>query len=78
MYGRANADIPVETCIKDRDPQIKACGRLYPFEVNVNLSDIVLTLSVEGNDYECLCNQYTALEACYNNCPNDPCKWGFL
>ncbi|KAF2490912.1 hypothetical protein BU16DRAFT_530501 [Lophium mytilinum] len=25
-----------------------------------------------GNDWICLCQQYTNLLTCYNNCPNDP------
>lgn len=27
-----------------------------------------------GNDYMCLCDNYTNLLTCYNNCPNDPVK----
>jgi len=29
-----------------------------------------------GNDYGCLCDQYTNVLTCYNNCPNDPNKFG--
>ncbi|KAF2690763.1 hypothetical protein K458DRAFT_412108 [Lentithecium fluviatile CBS 122367] len=28
----------------------------------------------EGNDWMCLCDNYTNLLTCYNNCPNDPVK----
>lgn len=35
---------------------------------------IFLFTAKNGNDYECLCLQYTDLATCYNNCPNDPSK----
>ncbi|GAB7356893.1 hypothetical protein MBLNU459_g7755t1, partial [Dothideomycetes sp. NU459] len=30
------------------------------------------TTECTGNDWNCLCNSWTNLQTCYNNCPGDP------
>jgi len=32
--------------------------------------------SCAANDYGCLCDQYTNVLTCYNNCPDDPGRFG--
>lgn len=30
-----------------------------------------LSLCTSNTDYQCLCDKYTAIYSCFNNCPND-------
>ncbi|KAH0613255.1 uncharacterized protein H6S33_009635 [Morchella sextelata] len=51
----------------------QSCDAANIVEACINLiSPRITACTKNGNDYECLCLQYTDLATCYNNCPSDP------